>query len=195
MKKIILIAVIQIISTLQAVAFEQLINYDTPRVAALGGAYIAISDDASALFYNPAGLGLLNNEKGSIEIGGEFYSYEWDADTLTQWNNWKKSDGYFIYWENQGVFGINHRVIGDDNKTLLRPDSTGKSNPIITETMIAMTSAEPLSNNLWAGVRGIYLNLKSDYWDKYIPKKHIGIVESGLLYMPNSSIKSKQCDQ
>lgn len=37
-----------------------------PRPAALGGSYVAVSDDASALFYNPAGLAFLDRADLSV---------------------------------------------------------------------------------------------------------------------------------
>jgi hypothetical protein len=42
----------------------------SPRAAAMGGAFVGVADDASALFSNPAGLGFLN--RGEIALYSDF---------------------------------------------------------------------------------------------------------------------------
>ncbi|MCD8478974.1 MAG: outer membrane protein transport protein [Candidatus Cloacimonetes bacterium] len=53
------------------------------RATAMGGAFRAVSDDASAMFWNPAGLGFMN--ENSVHLGGTFIlpSATWDPTGTT----------------------------------------------------------------------------------------------------------------
>lgn len=46
------------------------VNANDARIAALGGAFTALADDANALYYNPAGLAFLRG--GDLVVGGSF---------------------------------------------------------------------------------------------------------------------------
>jgi hypothetical protein len=50
-------------------SFAQDFFFDSPRVAAMGGANVAIADDSDAVFYNPAGLGSSTNNDISANYG------------------------------------------------------------------------------------------------------------------------------
>src|SRR5258708_1085372 len=77
MKKIILllIALIAISNNSQAQLIEDAVRYTnpdapiSPRVGALGVSYFGISDDGSAIFYNPAGLQFIKKSEVSAGFG------------------------------------------------------------------------------------------------------------------------------
>jgi long-subunit fatty acid transport protein len=46
--------------------------FDSPRTIAMGGAYVAVADDANAVFYNPAGLGRISKKEMCASYGSVF---------------------------------------------------------------------------------------------------------------------------
>lgn len=71
MKTIILfIAVLVLtISAFAQTPYEFLRLDASARSAALGGSFVTNTDDPNVIFYNPAGVGFINKDLVSIEIG------------------------------------------------------------------------------------------------------------------------------
>lgn len=74
MKKTIILAILLVLSSSTAMGGEYPYIYKGLRPMGMGGAFVAVSDDANALFYNPAGLTRVQNIRASlfplgIEIG------------------------------------------------------------------------------------------------------------------------------
>lgn len=81
------------------------------RAAALGGAYTALSWDANALVYNPAGLGKIRAQEATL-MHSQFEGLTHDYLGLAAWRGWGLSLSYLN-------FG------GIPRTTLTRPDGTG----------------------------------------------------------------------
>ena len=80
------------IFTLVNILYSQTFNLDPlmlqetsigPRASGMGNAYTAIADDATALGWNPAGLGTLNKARGAISSTVHFGNLDIDpAETV-----------------------------------------------------------------------------------------------------------------
>ncbi len=84
MKKLLVIAFLMAISTGTASGEEYPYIYKGLRPMGMGGAFVAVSDDANALFYNPAGLARIKNIRASLfpldlEVGEKAYDIYRDA--------------------------------------------------------------------------------------------------------------------
>jgi len=84
MKKTIILAILLVLSSSTAMGGEYPYIYKGLRPMGMGGAFVAVSDDANALFYNPAGLARVQNIRASlfpleIEIGEKAYKLFSDA--------------------------------------------------------------------------------------------------------------------
>lgn len=122
------------------------------RGAALGGAYSAIANDASALFYNPAGIALA--PRGNALIG----TYDYVADTRYSWGGlmFPFSGGSRAIGLQAGTFGFKDQPI----YTVEQPDGTG-STYSVSETFLGLTFAQNFSDRFSAGItaKGIFDNL------------------------------------
>lgn len=74
MKKIILISLLIVHAALLLAVFDDYIP--SARARAMGGAYTAVADDASSIFFNPAGLAEINYEvqAGFSQLNGQKFS-------------------------------------------------------------------------------------------------------------------------
>ncbi|MFP4467306.1 MAG: hypothetical protein ACLFP1_09655 [Candidatus Goldiibacteriota bacterium] len=77
-KKIFVLVLIMSISRLTA-AMDNPFYCESARSAGMGGAYTPAPDDASALFYNPAGLMYI--EQKSISVFGRVFNYDFETDS------------------------------------------------------------------------------------------------------------------
>lgn len=95
------------------------------RAIALGGAYVALASDASAMAWNPGGLGLVPRRE--LQAGRFQYGYdvheEYLAFVLPSWR-W---GGFGVSYRSFGVDGIEQR---DDRNTLLASDLTASESEI-----------------------------------------------------------------
>lgn len=117
-------------------------GYYTPRAGGLGIAYRGLSDDISALYFNPAGLGLLHYNEFSASLSmlrntsennflGSFSSYKANSTTL---NN--------IGFASPIKFGKSHAAFGanysrENNFTNLASFNAFNSNSSIVSALIA----------------------------------------------------------
>ncbi len=122
------------------------------RGAALGGAYSSIANDASALFYNPAGIAL--SPRSNALIG----TYDYVADTRYSWAGimFPFSGGSRAIGLQGGTFGFKDQPI----YTVEQPDGTG-STYSVSETFLGLTFAQNFSDRFSAGLtaKGIFDNL------------------------------------
>lgn len=122
------------------------------RGTALGGAYSAIADDASALFYNPAGIALA--PRSNALLG----TYDYVADTRYSWGGimFPFSGGSRAVGVQAGTFGFKDQPI----YTVEQPEGTG-STYSVNETFLGLTFAQNFSDRFSAGItaKGIFDNL------------------------------------
>ncbi len=84
MKRILIITILMAISAGEAFGEEYPYIYKGLRPMGMGGAFVAVSDDANSLFYNPAGLAKIQKIRASLfplelEIGKNAYDIYNDA--------------------------------------------------------------------------------------------------------------------
>lgn len=102
MKKVfVLILFISVFSSLQAQYIEDALRYSlpngviTPRAAALNISFQGISDDISALYFNPAGLTLIGKSELSFGLG--FTTTSNQADFLSVTNDLRSNNEYITH--------------------------------------------------------------------------------------------------
>jgi hypothetical protein len=113
------------------------------RGTALGGAYSAIANDASALYYNPAGIALASRSNALIG------TYDYVADTRYSWGGvmFPFSGGSRAVGLQGGTFGFKDQPV----YTVEQPDGTG-STYSVSETFLGLSFAQNFSDRFAAGV-------------------------------------------
>lgn len=122
------------------------------RGTALGGAYSAITNDPSALYYNPAGIALM--ARPAAIVG----TYDYVAETRYSWGGiaFPFSGGSRAVGIQVGTFGFKDQPV----YTAEQPEGTG-SVYSVSETVVGLTFAQNFSDRFAAGItaKGIFDNL------------------------------------
>ena len=119
------------------------------RAIALGGAYVAVADDATALFWNSAGIALVENGNAVYQFGSRYADIKHHYAGLV----------YGLGTDDKIGIMINYVDIGDmEITTLSEPDGTGQ-NFSSSNLAIGLTYARQLTNRVYVGNVRIY---KSD---------------------------------
>lgn len=119
------------------------------RGTALGGAYGALANDVSALYYNPAGVALL--EKPGLTVG----TYNYVAGTNYTWGGvaFPFSGGSRTIGFQIGTFGFKNQPVYTEEQ----PDGTGATYSV-SETFLGGTFAQNFSDRFSAGLTLKYVN-------------------------------------
>ena len=119
------------------------------RGTALGGSFAAIATDISALYYNPAGVALL--ERPGLLVG----TYDYVADTRYSWGGvaFPLSGGSRTIGFQLGTFGFKDQPVF----TEYQPDGTGATYSV-NQTFIGATFAQNFSDRFSAGLTAKYVN-------------------------------------
>ena len=122
------------------------------RGTALGGAFSAMTTDATALYYNPAGIALMPRAGATIS------TYDYVAETRYSWGGiaFPFSGGTRAIGISAGTFGFSDQPV----YTPEQPDGTG-SVYSVNQTMAGLTFAQNFSDRFSAGItgKGIFDNL------------------------------------
>jgi Uncharacterised protein family (UPF0164) len=122
------------------------------RGTALGGAFAALSMDASALYYNPAGIALMSRPGATIS------TYDYVAETRYSWGGlaFPFSGGTRSIGLQIGTFGFKDQPV----YTPEQPDGTG-SVYSVSQTFAGLTFAQNFSDRFAAGItaKGVFDNL------------------------------------
>lgn len=118
------------------------------RGTALGGAFAALADDISALYYNPAGSALID------QAGAMVSTYDYVAETSYSWVGlaFPFSGGARTFGLQLGTFGFSDQPV----YTVAQPNGTG-SVYSVSETFVGMTYAENFSDRFAAGLTAKFI--------------------------------------
>lgn len=118
------------------------------RGTALGGAFAALADDISALYYNPAGAALI--DRAGVMIS----TYDYVAETTYSWVGlaFPFSGGARTFGLQFGTFGFSDQPV----YTVAQPDGTG-SVYSVSETFAGLTYAENFSDRFSAGITAKFI--------------------------------------
>jgi hypothetical protein len=118
------------------------------RGTALGGAFAALADDVSALYYNPAGAALIDR------AGAMVSTYDYVAETRYSWVGlaFPFSGGARTFGLQFGTFGFSDQPV----YTVAQPDGTG-SLYSVSETFVGATYAENFSDRFSAGLTAKFI--------------------------------------
>jgi hypothetical protein len=119
------------------------------RGTALGGAFAAISEDVSALYYNPAGIALV--ERAGIMVG----TYDYVAETRYSWGGavFPFSGGSRAVGLQLGTFGFSDQPVFTEEQ----PDGDG-STYSVSETFVGLSFAQQFSDRFSAGLTAKYVD-------------------------------------
>jgi len=121
------------------------------RGAAMGGAFVAVADDATALFYNAAGIARIDADKSELS----FNHANWPADLSFD------QVGYVFHMKKiPGAFGIHARALSMqpmEETTAYQPFGTGRT---FDAGMMAagLTYARSFTDKFSAGVTGNFIH-------------------------------------
>ena len=119
-----------------------------PRATAMGDALVAMTDDASALYWNPGGLGNVSKNELLMQ------TTSWIADTKLYFL------GIVFPFGDHGTLGasVNYFTSGDmDETTVLQPDGTGRTF-CTSDLALGVSYAKKLTDRFSVGVTVKYVS-------------------------------------
>jgi hypothetical protein len=143
----------------------------SPRAEAMGGAWVAIASDATAAWYNPAGMGLLANRQSSMGY------VAWPADIQYVSAAVGLPGGFF-----GGTWGLTLGNLSTviDETTEYEPYGTGREF-LYSDTVVGLTFAKFLTDKLVLGISGKYV--REDLGSSIdLPVVQTWLVDAGTLY-------------
>jgi hypothetical protein len=119
------------------------------RGTALGSSFAAIATDVSALYYNPAGVAML--DRPGLMVG----TYDYVADTRYSWGGvaFPFSGGSRTIGFQVGTFGFKDQPIYTEDQ----PDGTGGTYSV-NQTFVGATFAQNFSDRFSAGITAKFVN-------------------------------------
>jgi len=122
------------------------------RASAMGGAFVALSDDISSLYWNPGGLGMLRHNSAI------FQSTNWLLDTKFYFA------GVSFYLANRGTVGLSLSSFSSGDileTTIYQPDGTGRKFDA-GNFMAAATYSRQITDRFSAGLTLRYVTERLD---------------------------------
>lgn len=136
--------------------------FEEARPLALGGAYTGLARDASALFYNPAGLAQLRMSIASLS--GSYQSYRWSGTP----GRFDQYGGTVLLAKQNAGFGACVWKKGDNKENIWRyrapGDSAGPYSLLNQEMAFVAGVSQPLSDGGAIGFAGRYLRASAPAW-------------------------------
>ena len=121
------------------------------RAAAMGGAFVAVADDATALYYNAAGIARIDAEKSELSLNHANWPAELSFDQV----------GYVFHVKKiPGAFGVSARALTMqpmEETTAYQPYGTGRTFDAGMMT-VGLTYARSFTDKFSAGVTGNFIH-------------------------------------
>ncbi|OGC03147.1 hypothetical protein A2276_07030 [candidate division WOR-1 bacterium RIFOXYA12_FULL_43_27] len=153
-------------------SFSSFLSSSSPRVVAMGGAFVGIADDANAVFLNPGGLGFIK----ANELLGSYASLMSDVNQY-----------YFsgvVNLNNYGALGIGYNLMGTYNIPTIILDGNGNlissDNTNYQKGDMAVTYGNKITD--WLGVGIKYHCLSQEF--TAISEEKAYSFDLGLLWSP-----------
>ena len=158
-----LVGLILFVTGLTMGAFAQApFFFEEARPLALGGAYTGLARDASALFYNPAGLAQLRMSIASLS--GSYQSYRWSGAP----GRFDQYGGTVLLAKQNAGIGACVWKKGDNKENIWRyrapGDSAGPYSLLNQEMAFVAGVSQPLSDGGAIGFAGRYLRTTAPAW-------------------------------
>lgn len=177
-----LVGLILLVTGMTMGAFAQApFFFEEARPLALGGAYTGLAGDASALFYNPAGLAQLRLSIASFS--GSYQSYRWSGTP----GRFDQYGGTLLLGKQNAGIGVSLMKRGDSKDQVWRysapGDSTGPFALLNQEMAFVIGASQPLADGGAIGFAGRYLRTTAPAWGLpgEIEKKNGLALDLGVL--------------
>jgi hypothetical protein len=127
------------------------------RAAAMGGAFVAVSDDATALFWNAAGIARIDPEKSELSINHANWPAEINFDQI----------GYVFHVKRiPGAIGVHARAVSMD--------------PMVETTAFQPDPDQGTGNTFDAGMMTVGLTYARSFTDKFSAGATANFIHEGL---------------
>lgn len=188
-KKLITPIILTLILSTTSLYAQEPFFYVGTRSLSLGKAYVGLANDENALFYNPAGLTQVREQKISISGTIQTYSWEYELFSTTLRPNYSKR-GLSAAYIRRGI-GISFTILGHgwwDKLTFRDINDLSKRytvTPVYYQRYITATYAHEIFSDLSLGITGKYVNT-TDYHEEFgqgiFEYKHGVTFDIGILY-------------
>jgi len=147
---------------------NELFFFRGARPVGMGGAFIAVADDENAIFYNPAGLGMI--QKKNIRIGTVYQNFCWSQKIPIL-------IGWHIMEANFSEMGINiryiispfeiaylweERVIDVNLKDITDNKILGEGKGLCNENAFTLGYGKELTKSIYIGICATYAHFEED---------------------------------
>lgn len=162
---------------------------DGARSLSLGKAYVGLADDENALFYNPAGLTQVREQKMSFSGTIQTYSWEYTLSSSTFRPNYSRR-GLSAAYIRRGI-GISLNILGHgwwDELTyrdIIDLSREYTVTPVFYQRYITVTYAHEILSAVSLGITGKYINTSDfleDIGQERFEDRHGVTFDIGILY-------------
>jgi hypothetical protein len=159
------------------------------RPAGIGGAFVAVADDANAIFYNPAGMGLIQGKGIEVETIYQDFSWVWKSFDPSVEHNFSElgislrytapSIGIAYSWFRRGD-RKDEIPICDYYDNIL-----GKFKYLYNEDLVTIAYGKEIGDNIYMGMAGTYAHFDFDGdLVKFFKSNENLSLDIGFLYKP-----------
>lgn len=135
------------------------------RPVGMGDAFIAVVDDANAIFYNPAGMGLIQ-EKG-VEVETIYQDFSWRLDGLDDLHNFSEQGISLRYAAPRIGIAYSWLRRGDRKFEIPFYDYSGKIvgkyKWLYDENLVAIAYGKEVADNIYIGMAGTYAHFDEEF--------------------------------
>jgi outer membrane receptor protein involved in Fe transport len=155
----------------------------------MGGAFIAVADDANAIFYNPAGMGLIQGK--GIKIETIYQDFSWEIKGLSSYSHNFSERGINLCYAKSRI-GIAYSWFRRGDRKLeldvynYHGNIIGKFKWLYDENLVTLAYGKEIEDNIYMGMAGTYAHFDFDGDDivKFFKSNENLSLDIGFLYKP-----------